>query len=121
MPETAARGFTVADAAKLLRVSEDKIRRWVKSGELAAINTSGRRASRPRFIILPDAIEQFAAAVAGHAAQAATAKKADRRSRLFPGSVKKALARLAQPRGAKSSHRHDSRQRPTQQAARLAL
>jgi excisionase family DNA binding protein len=56
------RGHTVADCAKLLRVSPDKIRMWIKSGELSAINTARTRCGRPRFVILPHAIEQFAAA-----------------------------------------------------------
>ena len=57
-----ARGLTTADAAKLLRVSEDKVRLWIRSGELSAINTAGSRSVKLRFVILPQAIEQFAAA-----------------------------------------------------------
>jgi excisionase family DNA binding protein len=53
------RGLTTADAAKLLRVSEDKIRGWIRTGELAAVNTAGPRSGKPRFVILPHAIEQF--------------------------------------------------------------
>jgi excisionase family DNA binding protein len=56
------RGYTTADAAKLLRVSEDKIRAWIRAGELAAVNTAGPSSVKPRFVILPQAIEQFAAA-----------------------------------------------------------
>jgi excisionase family DNA binding protein len=56
------RGLTTRDAARLLRVSEDKIRVWIRSGELAAVNTAGPRSSKPRFVILPQAIERFAAA-----------------------------------------------------------
>jgi excisionase family DNA binding protein len=56
------RGYTVTDTAKLLRVSEDKIRSWIRSGELSAVNTAGPRTRKPRFVILPHAIEQFASA-----------------------------------------------------------
>jgi hypothetical protein len=45
-----------------LRVSEDKIRLWIRSGELPALNTARTRSGKPRFVILPHAIEQFAAA-----------------------------------------------------------
>jgi hypothetical protein len=46
----------------LFRVSEDKIRAWIRSGELSAVNTAGPRSNKPRFVILPHALEQFAAA-----------------------------------------------------------
>jgi hypothetical protein len=58
---TSPRGYTTTDAARLLRVSEEKIRAWIRSGELAAINTADVRCNKPRFVILPSAIEQFAA------------------------------------------------------------
>jgi hypothetical protein len=60
--DTDARGYTTADAAKLLRVSEEKIRKWIKSGQLAALDTAEPNSRKPRFVILPDAIERFAAA-----------------------------------------------------------
>jgi hypothetical protein len=56
------RGLTTADAAKLLRVSADKVRAWIRSGELAALNTAAPQCRKPRFVILPDAIKQFAVA-----------------------------------------------------------
>ena len=55
------RGYTTAEAAKLFRVSEDKVRAWIRSGELAAVNTAGPRSAKPRFVILPQALEQFTA------------------------------------------------------------
>jgi excisionase family DNA binding protein len=61
MSETLSeRGYTTADAARLLRVSEDKIRAWIRAGELSAVNTARTRCGKPRFVILPHAIEQFA-------------------------------------------------------------
>jgi hypothetical protein len=45
-----------------LRVSEDKVRAWIRSGELAGVNTADPRSAKPRFVILPEAIQQFAAA-----------------------------------------------------------
>jgi excisionase family DNA binding protein len=53
------RGLTVPELARLLRVSPDKIRFWVRSGELPAINTSGSRCARPRFVILPHHLVEF--------------------------------------------------------------
>lgn len=53
------RGYTVADLSKLLRVSGDKIRGWIKDGTLQALNTSGSLAARPRFVILPQHLEEF--------------------------------------------------------------
>jgi excisionase family DNA binding protein len=62
MPLEIDAGYTTRDAARLLRVSEDKIRKWIRAGELSAINTATTRSGKPRFVILPDAIQQFAAA-----------------------------------------------------------
>jgi excisionase family DNA binding protein len=52
-------GFTVAEVAKHLRVGADKVRSWIKSGQLVAINTSGRRLARPRYIVTPEALAAF--------------------------------------------------------------
>lgn len=57
--ETAGRGYTPAELAKLLRVSPDKVRSWIKRGELSAIDTSSRRCGRPRFVILPHHLAEF--------------------------------------------------------------
>jgi hypothetical protein len=55
---TPRRGLTVKDAAALFRVSPDKVRFWIKSGELLAINTAGV-GSKARYVILPDSLERF--------------------------------------------------------------
>ena len=54
-----AYGLKTAEVAKRYRVGLDKVRSWIKSGELQAIDTSPHRCGRPRFIILPDAIADF--------------------------------------------------------------
>lgn len=60
IPATAAvRGFTVPELKQLLRVGEDKIRAWIKSGELPAIDTSGARCGRPRYVVLPAGLAEF--------------------------------------------------------------
>jgi len=54
----AVRGHVVADVAALLRVSGDKIRRLIATGELVGINTADR-GQKPRWVVLPDALADF--------------------------------------------------------------
>jgi excisionase family DNA binding protein len=54
----AARGYTTADVAGLLRVGEDRVRRWIARGELAAVSTADK-GRRPRFIVLPEQLAEF--------------------------------------------------------------
>jgi len=54
-----ARGRTVRDLSIYYRVSEDKIRRWIASGELRAINTADDPCGKPRWVIPPDAQAEF--------------------------------------------------------------
>jgi transposase len=56
--DTAA-GLTVADVARRYRVGEDKVRGWIRRGELAAINTADRRCARPRYVVTAESLEQF--------------------------------------------------------------
>jgi hypothetical protein len=72
-------GLTVRETAKLLRVSPDKIRRFIAAGALGAINTSAVLCGRPRFIVLPVHLEAFT-----RARQAARPKPATRRRRRTP-------------------------------------
>ena len=53
------RGFTVADIAARHRVGEDKVRGWIKRGELFAINTADSRCGKPRFVVLPESLAEF--------------------------------------------------------------
>jgi excisionase family DNA binding protein len=53
------RGYTPAELARLLRVSADRIRAWIKRGELGAINTAPSRLGKPRFVVLPHHLEEF--------------------------------------------------------------
>jgi len=59
MPSDLTHGLTVADVAKRYRVSPDKVRAWIRRGELAAINTSSAMCGKPRFVILPEALSAF--------------------------------------------------------------
>jgi excisionase family DNA binding protein len=51
------RGLTVPELAKLLRVGQDKVRGWIRRGELAATDTG--TPGRPRLVILPSALAEF--------------------------------------------------------------
>src|SRR5262249_7001420 len=56
---TPSRGWTVPELAQLLRVGEDRIRGWIRRGELEAISTAVSRSGRPRYVVLPDALERW--------------------------------------------------------------
>lgn len=55
----AGAGLTVRDVARRYRVGQDKVRRWIARGELAAVNTAAILCGRPRWVIPPEAIVQF--------------------------------------------------------------
>jgi hypothetical protein len=58
-PEALARGYTVADVARRLRVSKHKVLSWIRRGELAAVNTAAVLCGKPRWVITPDALAAF--------------------------------------------------------------
>lgn len=72
-----ARGYTPREVARVLRVSPDRVRAWILSGELGAINTAGRRCGKPRYVVLPQHLAEFARARSA----GPTAKPAPRRRR----------------------------------------
>jgi hypothetical protein len=57
--DTAQRGHTPSELARLLRVSPDRVRSWIVAGELGAIDTARRRCGRPRYVILPEHLAEF--------------------------------------------------------------
>jgi hypothetical protein len=52
-------GLTVADVARRYRVSPDKVRAWIKRGELSAINTAAALCGKPRWVVMPEALSAF--------------------------------------------------------------
>jgi transposase len=58
LPDVAA-GLTVRDVARRYRVGEDKVRGWIKRGELAAIDTADRRSARPRYVVTAESLAAF--------------------------------------------------------------
>jgi len=55
-------GLTPREVAKLLRVNADRVRGWIKSGELRALNVATARCGRPRFVIYPTTCPNLRAA-----------------------------------------------------------
>jgi hypothetical protein len=53
------RGLTPNELARLLRVNADRVRSWIKSGELPAINTAPARCGKPRYVVLPHHLAVF--------------------------------------------------------------
>jgi excisionase family DNA binding protein len=56
---TPARSLTVAEVARRYRVSSEKVRTWIARGELPALNTADARRAKPRWVVTPEALEQF--------------------------------------------------------------
>lgn len=60
-PDAAGRGLTVADVARRYRVGGDKVRAWIRRGELRALNTAAVECGKPRFVVTPEALADFEA------------------------------------------------------------
>ena len=54
-----ARGLTVSEIAKRYRVGEERVRGWIRRGELLALNVADSKCGRPRFVVLPESLERF--------------------------------------------------------------
>jgi hypothetical protein len=53
------RGVTPRELARILRVSPDRVRGWIASGELGAVNTARTRCGKPRFVVLPHHLAEW--------------------------------------------------------------
>jgi hypothetical protein len=58
-PARQAKGQTVSELARRYRVSEEKVRRWIRSGELPALNVADVHSRKPRFVVPPEAQARF--------------------------------------------------------------
>lgn len=56
---TPTNGLTVSDVARRYRIGEDRVRGWIRSGLLRAINTSDIGCGKPRFVVTPEALAEF--------------------------------------------------------------
>jgi len=54
-----ASGLTVREVALRYRVGPDKVRAWIRGGELPAINTAMALCAKPRWVIPPEALAKF--------------------------------------------------------------
>lgn len=52
-------GRTPREVAALLRVGVDRVRHWINTGQLGAINVSDSRVGKPRYVILPEHLAEF--------------------------------------------------------------
>jgi excisionase family DNA binding protein len=75
MPDTIDHGRTVSDIAARYRVSPDKVRAWIASGELRAVNTGAALCGRPRWVIPADALAAFEQRRAGGPAPKTTKRR----------------------------------------------
>jgi hypothetical protein len=51
--------MTPNELARYLRVSPDRVRGWIASGRLKALNTSPARCGKPRYVILPHHLAEW--------------------------------------------------------------
>lgn len=56
-----ALGVTPRELGRRWRKSHDQIRAWIRAGHLKALNLAPAQCARPRFVILPEYIEEFEA------------------------------------------------------------
>jgi hypothetical protein len=52
-------GLTPNEFARVVRMSPDRVRDMIRSGELGAIDTSRHRCGRPRYVILPQHVAEW--------------------------------------------------------------
>lgn len=53
------RNLTPPEVARRFGVATTKVLRWIRTGELVAMNLANRGCVRPRYSIAPEAIEAF--------------------------------------------------------------
>ncbi len=53
------RSLTVSEVARRYRVGEDKVRTWIRRGDLRAINTADVACGKPRYVVPPEALDEF--------------------------------------------------------------
>lgn len=57
--ERPRRKLSVPEVARRFGISEDKVRAWIGSGELRAVNAATRPSGRPRWLIDEDDLAAF--------------------------------------------------------------
>jgi hypothetical protein len=79
------RGLRPTEVARLLRVSVDKVRRWIREGRLRAFNQADA-GEEPRWVVLPDHLAEFISHRQNATPAAPPPKRAKRRPKM-PGWV----------------------------------
>jgi excisionase family DNA binding protein len=59
IPSLPARGLTVSDVARTLRVGRRRVRELIRSGQLAAVNVAPDLSRRPRLIVLAEDLRRW--------------------------------------------------------------
>jgi excisionase family DNA binding protein len=59
MSSVDARGMTPAEVAEYLRISPDRVRAMLRTGELGGIDTAPPGSSKPRFVVLPHHLREY--------------------------------------------------------------
>ncbi len=54
-----ALSFTPPQVAHRYGVNADKVRGWIRAGEMRAINVAMNMAGRPRYVVTPEALAAF--------------------------------------------------------------
>jgi hypothetical protein len=54
-----AHGYTVADLCRRWRVGADKVRAFLRRGELVGVNVASRLSAKPQWRITPESVERF--------------------------------------------------------------
>jgi hypothetical protein len=57
----AARGYSVADLCRRWRVGPDKVRGFLKRGELVAVNVASDLGGKPQWRVMAESVERFEA------------------------------------------------------------
>jgi hypothetical protein len=52
-------GFTVTDLARRWRIGEDKIRAFLRRGELVGLNVAANMSGKPQWRVTVESVEQF--------------------------------------------------------------
>jgi hypothetical protein len=80
-----AESFTVPELAEREHIGQSKLRAWIESGELLAVNLATRRGSRPRWHVSRESWDAFKLARSN--AGLARARRRHRSQRFTPAHV----------------------------------
>jgi hypothetical protein len=58
-PQAGRGGFSVADLCRRWKIGADKIHRFIRSGELLAVNVASTLVGRPQWRITPESVRAF--------------------------------------------------------------